>query len=92
MVAFLYGLALDDLVRMLGDCHYPKRAINTDVFARVLNQKGFWRIDKERDPELRQTVLTLVAFYDLQEKIADCRGDPLGGAAQPVERRQAPGG
>jgi hypothetical protein len=40
-----------------------------------LNPKGFWRVDKDKPPELRQTVLTLVAFHDLQEKIAECGGD-----------------
>ena len=37
--------------------------------------KGFWRVDKEKDPELRQTVLTLVAFHDLEEKIKAAGGD-----------------
>jgi hypothetical protein len=34
-----------------------------------------WRVDKELEPELRQTVLTLVALYDLEEKIRVCGGD-----------------
>ena len=33
-----------------------------------LNPKGFWRIDKEKPPELRQTVLTLIAFHELMTK------------------------
>lgn len=37
--------------------------------------KGFWRVDKDKDPELRHTVLTLVAFHDLEEKIRACGGD-----------------
>ncbi len=37
--------------------------------------KGFWRVDKGKDPELRHTVLTLVAFHNLQQKIEDCDGD-----------------
>ncbi|OYU42167.1 MAG: hypothetical protein CFE44_25545, partial [Burkholderiales bacterium PBB4] len=34
---------------------------------RAFNPKGFWRIDKEKVPELRQTVLSLVAFNDLSK-------------------------
>jgi hypothetical protein len=41
--------------------------------------KGFWRVDKDKDPELRHTVLTLVAFHDLEEKIRDCGGDRAKG-------------
>ena len=37
--------------------------------------KGFWRVDKDKDPELRQTVLTQVAFHDLQQKIDEAGGD-----------------
>jgi hypothetical protein len=40
-----------------------------------LNPKGFWRVDKDEDPELRETVLTLVAFHDLEQRIRDCAGD-----------------
>jgi len=40
-----------------------------------LDPKGFWRVDKERDPELRNTALSLVAFHDLQQKIDACGGD-----------------
>ncbi|HAK60770.1 MAG TPA: hypothetical protein DCO77_10370 [Nitrospiraceae bacterium] len=36
---------------------------------------GFWRVDKEKDPELRHTVLTLIAFHDLDEKIREYGGD-----------------
>jgi len=32
-------------------------------------------VDKDKDPELRHTVLTLVAFHDLQQKIDACGGD-----------------
>lgn len=37
--------------------------------------KGFWRVDKDKDPELRHTVLTPVAFTDLEEKIRAADGD-----------------
>ena len=37
--------------------------------------KGFWRVDKEKQLELRQTSLALAAFRDLEEKIRACGGD-----------------
>ena len=39
------------------------------------DSKGFWRVDKDKDPELRHTVLTLIAFHDLEEKILACGDD-----------------
>ncbi len=41
----------------------------------VGDPKGFWRIDRDKDPELRQTILTLVAFHDLELKINAAGGD-----------------
>jgi hypothetical protein len=46
---------------------------NTD--GNELDPKGFWRVDKDKDPELRHTVLTLIAFHDLEEKIRACDGN-----------------
>ena len=37
--------------------------------------KGFWRVDKEKDPGLRQPVLALAAFTDLHERIRVQGGD-----------------
>jgi hypothetical protein len=54
--------------QLLLDCDHPTSVIRSDEFARGLDPKGFWRVDKEKDPELRHTVLAQVAFADLQEK------------------------
>ena len=43
--------------------------------ARQLNPKGFWRLDRQVDPELRHTVLSLVAFRDLESKIHEASGN-----------------
>jgi hypothetical protein len=43
--------------------------------------KGFWRVDKDKDPELRHTVLTLIAFHDLEAKIREHGGDRDAGIA-----------
>jgi len=66
----LFGLSEVQYAGLLADCDLP-RGSSWDA----LNVKGFWRVDKDKDPELRHTVLTLVAFHDLEEKIRACGGD-----------------
>lgn len=70
VVAALYGLDLDDLKWILKDCDHPAASITSKAFARRLDPKGFWRVDKREPPERRHTVLTLAAFADLQSLIA----------------------
>ena len=59
LVAFLMGLDSDDLRHIFADCDVSSLSI------RDAPPKGFWRVDKDDDPELRHTVLTLVALGDL---------------------------
>ena len=70
IAACWYGLTRADLEQAFAECDLP-RGTATQQF----DVKGFWRVDKDRDPELRHTVLTLVAFQDLEEKIRACGGD-----------------
>ena len=70
VVAALYGLGRDDVAWLLRDCDHPASALGDKAFCRALDPKGFWRIDKDQDPELRHTVLSLAAFDDLQRAIA----------------------
>lgn len=70
-VAELYGLDEDDLSWILRDCDHPLSQVASNDFTRTLDPKGFWRVDKDRDPELRHTVLSLVAFRDLKGKGMD---------------------
>ena len=65
--AFLFGLEFNELNVVLEDCDLPTHELSGKN-ARSLNPKGFWRINKGSEPELRHTVLSLVAFKDLQEK------------------------
>ena len=67
--AAVIGLDLSDLRYVLRDCDRPHGETGTAA------PKGFWRVDKDKDPELRHTVLTLVAFHDLEEKISSAGGD-----------------
>ena len=69
----LYGLDTGDMRHVLRDVDHPAHVLRTG--AGDLNVRGFWRVDRDKPPELRHTVLTLVAFRDLEEKIAGAGGD-----------------
>ncbi len=71
VVAAVFGLEVPDLATVFHECDLAVRQLRSDDLMRTLNPKGFWRVDKEKDPELRHTVLSLVAFHDLQEKGLD---------------------
>ncbi len=75
VVAELYGLDWDDLAWILRDCDHPIERMRDNSLTRALDPKGFWRVDKEQDPELRHTVLTLAAFHDLKAMIATHGGN-----------------
>jgi hypothetical protein len=66
VVAELYGLVVDDFAWILRACDHPIAKVCNKPFSRTLDPKGFWRVDKEKDPELRHTVLSLVAFHELK--------------------------
>lgn len=65
VVAHLYGLDTDDFAWILRDCDHPIERVNDKAIARTFDPKGFWRVDKDKPPELRHTVLSQVAFQDL---------------------------
>ncbi len=67
VTAELYGLDIDDFAWILKECDYPAEQVTDKTFCRTLNPKGFWRVDKEKDPELRHTVLSLIAFHHLKQ-------------------------
>ncbi|MDP2182396.1 MAG: hypothetical protein Q8K99_07485 [Actinomycetota bacterium] len=73
VAAVLFGLDSSSASSILEDCDLPGEAVSSR--ANALRATGFWRVDKDKDPELRHTVLTLVAFHDLEEKIRACGGD-----------------
>ena len=53
----------------------PAARFSDKTFYRTLDPKGLWRVNNDNDPELRHTVLTLAAFSDLKEIIAQHGGD-----------------
>lgn len=67
LIALWYGLEISDLNFALRDCDWPKVSSSNRF-----DPKGFWRVDRGLDPELRQTVLTLIAFHDLKKMISSC--------------------
>ncbi|UTN84503.1 hypothetical protein NMC41_22145 [Pseudomonas aeruginosa] len=70
IVASIFDLSPGELAHCLFECDLPRSEYSGER-AKSLNPKGFWRIDKDKDPELRHTVLSLVAFHDLQQKGLD---------------------
>ncbi len=69
-----FGLDAVNVEMVLDDCDHAVGLVPQQVAP-----KGFWRIDKEKDPELRHTVLTLVAFNDLGSRIQECDKDKRRG-------------
>ena len=72
IAAAIYGCGANELAHILQDVdlNIAGRGDN-----RNLDVRGFWRVDRNKDPELRHTVLTLVAFHDLESKIQAADGD-----------------
>lgn len=70
IIAVLFDLKTVDFKFILKSCDCPIGNISSDS-----NPKGFWRVDKDKPPELRHTVLSLVAFHDLQSLITTHGGD-----------------
>jgi len=71
LIARLYGLDEDDFRWILRNCDHPKDRLSDSDFYQSLDPKSFRAVDKKKDPELRHTVLTLVAYHDLQKKGVD---------------------
>lgn len=74
LVCSFYGLETKDLAWIVRECDRKQPSWRSDPTIWV-DPKGFWRVDKEKDPELRHTVLTLIAFHDLEAKIREHGGD-----------------
>ena len=71
-----YGCDAADLRHILRDSDLPASELNTGSSnSASLDPRGFWRVDRNKDPELRHTVLTLIAFRDLESKIESAGGD-----------------
>jgi hypothetical protein len=87
--ACLFELSIEQLEWILRDCDSPLNGLAEA--ARAYDSKSFWRVDKDKDPELRHTVLTLIAFRDLQAKIQENNGDRDAGIAAFVAQNHGDG-
>ena len=90
VVAALYSLDSADFRGLLADCDHP---VSTTASRKTsdLRGKGFWRVDKDRPPELRHTVLTQIAFADLQAHIEAAAGDREAGIQAFLSQNQGEG-
>ena len=70
-----FHLGLRDATWILRGTDFPRESVRREYSQGGLDSKGFWRVDRDKDPELRHTVLTLVAFHDLQAEIEAAGGD-----------------
>ncbi len=66
VIAISAGLDEREFKLIVDGCDWPSDSLALKAFTRDLDPRGFWRVDKTNDPELRQTVLSLVAFQDLK--------------------------
>ncbi len=74
LVATLYGLDEPDFRSLLADCDHPLSTVASRKSSE-LRGTGFWRVDKDKPPELRHTVLAQIAFADLLRHIDSAGGD-----------------
>ena len=71
-----YGCNSADLRHILRDADLPASETRArSKGAAMLDARGFWRVDRELPPELRHTVLTLIAVHDLESRIQAANGD-----------------
>ena len=75
VIAVMYGLNRDDVLKIVENCDLSTELIQTKRYSTNLDPKGFWRVDKEKAPELRHPVLALVALHDLEQKIQENDSD-----------------
>jgi hypothetical protein len=79
--ACLLGLTTQSLAEILTKCDLPLAQFLGEDATTQLSPRGFWRVDKDKDPELRHTVLTLIAFHDLEAKLREQGGNRDAGIA-----------
>ena len=66
LTASLAGLTADEFARVVEECDVPSDTLGSGQFSRGLDTKGFWRFEKDKNPEFRIAVLAQVAFRELE--------------------------
>ena len=69
IAAMAMGLDGREFRHLLADCDLLYDHNNK------MDPKGFWRVDSGNDPELRSTVLALIAHRDLRDKLCEAGND-----------------
>ncbi len=89
--AAIFGCDTEDLAHILDDTDLPVTRTASRASTTGLDPRGFWRVDRNRPPELRHTVLTQIAFADLQRHIAGVGGDQEAGIRSFVAQNEGEG-
>ena len=88
----LFGCDATDLRHLLHDTDLPCASIKTlSSHQNRLDARGFWRVDRDKPPEVRHTVLTQIAFADLQRHINAAAGDVKAGIQTFMDQNQGDG-
>ena len=66
VVAHVYGLGIGDFEHILSDTAHPRASLQQREYASKIDSKRFWLLDRDRLPEHRTSVLSLVAFHELK--------------------------
>lgn len=66
LVAYVYQLSFDEFKIILAETDYPAQSLAQREFSSAIDSKAFWLVDHQDPPELRHSVLALVAFRELQ--------------------------
>lgn len=80
------GLNDADVQHTLSGCDLPLERLEVPS-----DPRGFWRVDKNLEPELRHTVLAQVAFSDLQADIRAAGGELKSGIEAFLDRNNGEG-
>ena len=91
VAASYFGLDEPAFRWILRDCTYPLGILGDAISRSGLAAHAFWRVDKDKDPELRHTVLTLIAFQDLDGKVRAAGGDHAEGVRAFFEQNSGEG-
>ena len=85
LVAKLYGLGREELEIILKDCDHSAAQLKNLQRGGTLNPTGFWRVDRDRLPQQRHTLMTLSAFTRLERLgVSDFVQTEMGTPANPA--------
>jgi hypothetical protein len=70
MAAVLYGLNKADLIHLLKDCDWESTISGNHRKSSGFDSKAFWRVGRDEPPELRETILSIVAFVECRRHSA----------------------